>query len=193
MKTLYFATHNPHKVKEIQALLTSEFEIKTLTELGCEEDIPETGDTFFENAQQKTDYVVRKYKVSCFADDSGLEVDALNGEPGVHSARYSGSRDMEENMSFLLKKMEGQKNRKARFKTVISLFWKEEQYFFEGSIEGEIISERRGEEGFGYDPIFIPEGYEQTFAEMSAEEKNQISHRAIAVKKLAAFLLENKE
>lgn len=193
MKTLYFATHNRHKVKEIQALLTSEFEIKTLTELGCEEDIPETGDTFFENAQQKTDYVVRKYKVSCFADDSGLEVDALNGEPGVHSARYSGSRDMEENMSFLLKKMEGQKNRKARFKTVISLFWKEEQYFFEGSIEGEIISERRGEEGFGYDPIFIPEGYEQTFAEMSAEEKNQISHRAIAVKKLAAFLLENKE
>lgn len=193
MKTLYFATHNRHKVKEIQALLTSEFEIKTLTELGCEEDIPETGDTFFENAQQKTDYVVRKYKVACFADDSGLEVDALNGEPGVHSARYSGSRDMEENMSFLLKKMEGQKNRKARFKTVISLFWKEEQYFFEGSIEGEIISERRGEEGFGYDPIFIPEGYEQTFAEMSAEEKNQISHRAIAVKKLAAFLLENKE
>ena len=193
MKTLYFATHNPHKVKEIQALLTSEFEIKTLTELGCEEDIPETGDTFFENAQQKTDYVVRKYKVACFADDSGLEVDALNGEPGVHSARYSGSRDMEENMSFLLKKMERQKNRKARFKTVISLFWKEEQYFFEGSIEGEIISERRGEEGFGYDPIFIPEGYGQTFAEMSAEEKNQISHRAIAVKKLAAFLLEDKE
>lgn len=193
MKTLYFATHNPHKVKEIQALLVSEFEIKTLTELGCEEDIPETGSTFFENAQQKTDYIVRKYKVSCFADDSGLEVDALNGEPGVHSARYSGSRDMEENMRFLLRKMEGQKNRKARFKTVVSLFWKGEQHFFEGSIEGELISEKKGEGGFGYDPIFIPEGYNLTFAEMPAEEKNRISHRAIAVKKLAAFLLKNKE
>lgn len=193
MKTLYFATHNPHKVKEVQALLTAEFDIKTIGELGCDEDIPETGDTFAENAQQKTDYIVRKHGVFCFADDSGLEVDALNGDPGVHSARYSGSRDMEQNIDFLLNKMEGKEDRKARFKTVISLFWEGIQHFFEGSIEGEIISERRGTEGFGYDPVFIPEGYEQTFAEMSAEEKNQISHRALAVKKLAAFLLENKE
>ena len=193
MKALYFATNNPHKVQEIQSILGDEFEIKTLNDLACEEDIPETGTTFEENAKQKTDFIVERYNVSCFADDSGLEVEALNLEPGVYSARYSGSRNMDKNIDFLLERLAGVEDRTARFKTVISLYLDGKQYFFEGSISGRIIDQRRGEKGFGYDPIFIPEGYAETFAEMSINKKNTISHRAIAVKKLADFLLKTDE
>ena len=193
MKALYFATNNPHKVQEIQGVLGDEFEIKTLNDLACEEDIPETGMTFEENAKQKTDFIVERYDVPCFADDSGLEVEALNLEPGVYSARYSGSRNMDENIDFLLERLAGVEDRTARFKTVVSLYLDGKQYFFEGCISGRIIDQRRGEKGFGYDPIFIPEGYAETFAEMSINKKNTISHRAIAVKKLADFLLKTDE
>lgn len=187
---LVFATNNAHKLEEVQAIVGDRFIIKSLADIGCSDDIPETGITFEENAQQKTDYLVNKYGLDCFGDDSGLEVDALNKEPGVYSARYSGSRDMEKNIDLVLLKLGNDTRRTARFRTVISLFLNNQQYFFEGAIEGHIIHERRGAGGFGYDPIFIPDGYDKTFAEMSPEEKNQISHRAIAVRKLAAFLKE---
>ena len=185
---LVFATNNAHKLEEVQAMVGDKFELKSLADIDCQDDIPETGVTFHENAQQKTDYLVNKYGLYCFGDDSGLEVDALHGEPGVYSARYSGSRDMEKNIDLVLDKLGDNPNRTARFKTVISLYLNEQQHFFEGAIEGQIIKERRGEKGFGYDPIFIPNGYDKTFAEMSADEKNAISHRAIAVSKLAVFL-----
>ncbi|MEJ5053076.1 non-canonical purine NTP diphosphatase [Sphingobacterium sp. MYb382] len=188
MLELVFATNNAHKLEEVQAIVGDRFVIKSLTDIDCHDDIPETGETFEENAKQKTDYLVRKYAVSCFGDDSGLEVDALDNAPGVYSARYSGSRDMEKNIDLVLESLLDNPERTARFKTVISLYLDGEQHFFEGSIEGTIITERRGEGGFGYDPIFIPDGYTKTFAEMTAEEKNQISHRAIAVRKLADFL-----
>lgn len=185
---LIFATNNAHKLEEVQAIVGDRLIIKSLTDIGCTDDIPETGVTFEENAQQKTDYLVNKYGLDCFGDDSGLEVDALNKEPGVYSARYSGSRDMEKNIDLVLLKLDNDRRRTARFRTVISLFLNNQQYFFEGTIEGRIVHERRGEGGFGYDPIFIPEGYDKTFAEMTAAEKNKISHRAIAVEKLAVFL-----
>lgn len=188
MIELIFATNNAHKLAEVQAIVGNKFLLKSLADINCQDDIPETGHTFQENAQQKTDYLVNKYGLYCFGDDSGLEIDALNAEPGVYSARYSGSRDMDKNISLVLEKMKGMHNRKAQFKTVISLFLNEQQHFFEGSIQGTIIEELRGKDGFGYDPIFVPDGYEQTFAEMTAEEKNAISHRAIAVGKLADFL-----
>ena len=188
MLSLVFATNNAHKLEEVQAIVGDRFVIKSLAAIDCQDDIPETGHTFEENAQQKTDYLVRKYAVSCFGDDSGLEVDALDKAPGVYSARYSGSRDMEQNIDLLLTNLGDKADRTARFRTVISLNLAGAQYFFEGSIEGHIIQERRGEGGFGYDPIFIPAGYSKTFAEMSAEEKNKISHRAIAVRQLADFL-----
>src|SRR5690606_25966811 len=188
MTELIFATNNAHKLAEVRAIIGDKFAIKSLADIGCEDDIPETGETFQENARQKTDYLFTKYKLDCFGDDSGLEIDALYGEPGVYSARYSGSRDMEKNIDLVLERLEGENHRAARFKTVISLLLNGEQYYFEGAIEGSIIAERRGGKGFGYDPIFIPEGYQQTFAEMSAAEKNTISHRAIAVQKLADFL-----
>ncbi|PRD49087.1 non-canonical purine NTP diphosphatase [Sphingobacterium haloxyli] len=185
---LVFATNNAHKLEEVQAIVGDKFTIKSLTDIGCSDDIPETGVTFEENAKQKTDYLFHKYGLDCFGDDSGLEIDALNKEPGVYSARYSGSRDMEKNIDLVLAKLGDNPNRTARFRTVISLFRDKQQHFFEGVIEGDIIPERRGSGGFGYDPIFIPKGYDRTFAEMTAEEKNQISHRAIAVGKLAEFL-----
>ncbi|MBV2227800.1 MAG: non-canonical purine NTP diphosphatase [Sphingobacterium mizutaii] len=185
---LVFATNNAHKLEEVQQMVRGRFVLKSLADIGCDDDIPETGVTFQENAQQKTDYLFQKYQVNCFGDDSGLEIDALNGEPGVYSARYSGSRDMEKNIDLVLEKLQDQENRKARFKTVISLFLNGEQHFFEGTVEGRIIASRTGTEGFGYDPIFIPEGYDQTFAEMSLEEKNKISHRSQAVAKLVGFL-----
>lgn len=188
MLELVFATNNAHKLEEVQAIVGDKFILKSLSDIDCQDDIPETGVAFQENAQQKTDYLVNKYGLYCFGDDSGLEVDALNGEPGVYSARYSGSRDMEKNIDLLLEKLGDNPNRNARFKTVISLYLNEQQHFFEGTIEGQIIKERRGEKGFGYDPIFVPNGYDMTFAEMSAEEKNAISHRAVAVGKLAEFL-----
>ncbi|WP_409151476.1 non-canonical purine NTP diphosphatase [Sphingobacterium sp. BS-2] len=185
---LVFATNNAHKLEELQQMVGDKFVLKSLADIGCDDDIPETGVTFQENAKQKTDYLFQKYSIDCFGDDSGLEIDALNGEPGVYSARYSGSRDMEKNIDLVLEKLQGQEDRKARFKTVISLFLQGEQYFFEGTVEGRIIAGRTGTAGFGYDPIFIPDGYDQTFAEMSLEEKNKISHRSKAVSKLVEFL-----
>lgn len=188
MLQLVFATNNAHKLEEVQAIVGGKFNLKSLKDIGCHEEIPETGVTFQENAQQKTDYLVERFNVNCFGDDSGLEIDALGGEPGVYSARYSGSRDMEQNIDLVLERLDGATSKAARFKTVISLFLQGKQYFFEGAIEGRIIEERRGDGGFGYDPIFIPEGYSRTFAEMSAAEKNLISHRSIAVSKMAEFL-----
>ena len=191
MKTLVFATNNKHKLEEVQAMIGDKFRLKTLEEIGCFDDIPETGITFRENASQKSNYLFKNFGVDCFADDSGLEVDALGGEPGVFSARYSGSRDSEKNLDLVLQKMTGQSNRTARFRCVISLILDNEEYFFEGTAEGAITTERNGAEGFGYDPIFLPDGYTQTFAEMSQEEKNAISHRAKAISRLVEFL-ENK-
>ncbi|MBP3943095.1 RdgB/HAM1 family non-canonical purine NTP pyrophosphatase [Sphingobacteriaceae bacterium WQ 2009] len=190
MIELVFATNNAHKLAEVQAIVGGSFTLKSLADIACTDDIPETGVTFQENAQQKTDYLVSKYGLYCFGDDSGMEVDALDLAPGVYSARYSGTRDMEQNINLVLTNLGDTTNRTARFKTVISLYYNEQQYFFEGSIEGDIIAERRGVDGFGYDPIFIPKGYSETFAEMTAAQKNAISHRAIAVQKLADFLKE---
>lgn len=186
---LVFATHNWHKLTEVAAKIGDAVELLSLTDLDCYDEIPETGSTFRENASIKSHFVSQQYRVNCFADDSGLEVDALNGEPGVYSARYAGEpTDSEANMDKLLYNMQGQANRKARFKTVISLLWNGNEYFFEGVAEGTIRSERSGAKGFGYDPIFQPEGYAVTFAEMSMEEKNAISHRAKAMEQLIAFL-----
>ncbi len=189
---LVFATNNAHKLEEVQQMIGDRFKLLSLADIGCHEDIPETGATFEDNAQQKTDYLKERFNVDCFADDSGLEVDALQGEPGVYSARYAGTRDMEKNIDLVLEKLGDNPNRTARFKTVISLNINNEQHFFEGSIEGKIITERIGTKGFGYDPIFIPNGYDTTFAEMSLEEKNRISHRSVAVQKLCKFLFSIK-
>jgi len=190
---LVFATNNAHKLQEVQQLIGTEFTLKSLADINCFDDIPETGDTFLENAKQKTDYLFNKYQVNCFGDDSGLVVEALNGQPGVYSARYSGSRDMQRNIDLVLEKLVNNPNRKASFKTVISLqFQTGDHYYFEGTIHGRIIENRVGSEGFGYDPIFIPDGYHKTFAEMSLEEKNKISHRAMAISKLVAFLTTQK-
>lgn len=185
---LVFASANEHKVSEIRAIAGSAILLKSLNDIACFDEIPETGDTFEENAGQKSRYIFDRYHCDCFADDSGLEIDALNGEPGVNSAHYSGSRDFEQNMQLVLDRLEGQKNRTARFRTVISLILRGKEYLFEGSIEGKISLQRSGSQGFGYDPIFHPDGYEISFAEMDPAEKNRISHRAIAVEKLISFL-----
>ena len=194
---IVFATNNAHKLDEIRKILGPDFELLSLHDIGCNEDIAETGSTLNENALIKAQYIFDKYHYDVFADDTGLEVEALNGEPGVYSARYAGceGHDSEANMNKLLAKMEGTDNRKARFRTVICLIQNRVQEgqdrstnFFEGIVEGNIIRERRGGEGFGYDPIFEPEGYQQTFAELGNDIKNGISHRARAVKKLAAYL-----
>jgi len=189
MKELVFATNNGHKIEEVKAILGDRFILRSLEAIGCDVDIPETGNTFEENALQKSSFVNVNYGLDCFADDSGLVVESLNNEPGVYSARYSGSRDMEKNISLLLHNLQGVKNRNASFITVISLIIGGQNYYFEGRIDGQITEEKRGEEGFGYDPIFIPNGFTKSFAQMTAEEKNTISHRALAVKKLADFLL----
>jgi len=187
---IVFATNNKHKLEEIKDILGKDFEIVSLAEIGCHEDIPETGVTLQENARQKSTYVVEHYNQNCFADDTGLEVEALGGEPGVHSARYAEGtdHDSEANMRKLLTKLDGQTNRKACFRTVISLIIDGVEHQFEGKVEGRIATEKHGTEGFGYDPIFIPEGYDKSFAELGEEIKNQISHRARAVKKLAEYL-----
>lgn len=187
---IVFATNNKHKLEEIKDILGKDFEIVSLVEIGCHEDIPETGLTLEENARQKSTYIVEHYNHDCFADDTGLEVDALNGEPGVHSARYAEGtdHDSEANMRKLLSKMSNVKERTARFRTVISLIINGVEHQFEGRVEGRIATEKHGKEGFGYDPIFIPEGYDKSFAELGEEVKNQISHRARAVKKLAEYL-----
>lgn len=207
---IVFATNNRHKLDEIRAILGSDIEVLSLSDIGCHEDIPETGTTLEENALQKAQYVYDHYHVSCFADDTGLEVDALNGAPGVYSARYASmaapqsqptpaSHDSEANMARLLRELGDNNNRHARFRTVIVLIEKvdvcpcgctsiKRVNRFEGIVEGQIIRERRGTTGFGYDPIFQPEGYTETFAELGAEIKNKISHRARATQKLCEFL-----
>ncbi len=185
---LVFASANEHKVNEIRAIAGDSILLKSLNDIGCSDEIPETGSTFEENAGQKSRYIFDRYHCDCFADDSGLEIDALNGEPGVYSAHYSGSRDFEQNMQLVLDRMEGKYNRTARFRTVISLILNGKKHLFEGSIEGKITLQRSGSKGFGYDPIFQPDGYEISFAEMDPAEKNRISHRAIAVEKLISFL-----
>lgn len=191
MIQLVFATNNAHKLDEVRAVVGNKFHIQTLADIGCTDDIPETGDTFEANASQKSTYLHSRYGCDCFADDSGLEVAALGNEPGVYSARYSGTRDMEQNIDLLLHRLGDRPDRAARFRTVISLRIGDEEHFFEGTVEGTIGYERQGSGGFGYDPLFTPNGYVKTFAQMTPTEKNAISHRAIAVAKLAAFLKAN--
>ena len=176
MKKLVFATNNQHKTEEIRAALEGKYEVLNLEDIGCLVDIPETADTFEGNASLKSSYVVEHFNLDCFADDSGLEVDALNNEPGVYSARYSGSRDSLENIQLVLAKLEGNSNRKARFKTVISLVQDGKNHIFEGLIEGTIRTELSGSKGFGYDPIFQPDGYNITFAEMDITETVSYTH-----------------
>lgn len=189
MKTLVFATNNLHKLEEVRDILGGSFRIASLKEIGCTDDIPETADTLEGNALQKARYVKDKFGYDCFADDTGLEVEALGGAPGVFSARYAGpGHDSEANMRKLLKELEGKTNRQAQFRTVVALILEGREYTFEGIVRGTILTERRGTAGFGYDPVFVPEGYAETFAEMGSEEKNRISHRARAVQKLADFL-----
>ena len=209
---IVFATNNAHKLSEIRSILGESIEVLSLKDIGCDVDIPETGTTLEANALQKAQYIYDHYHMDVFADDTGLEVEALNGAPGVYSARYaslsdnpvktdSASHDSEANMTRLLYELQGKDNRKARFRTVIALIQKKnvcpcgcisikEVHQFEGIVEGEIIQERRGGEGFGYDPIFQPEGYDKTFAELGMDIKNHISHRARAVQKLAEYLLK---
>ena len=188
MQKLVFATNNQHKTDEIRLALEGQYEVLNLADIGCDVDIPETADTFEGNATLKSSYVLEHFNMSCFADDSGLEVEALNNEPGVFSARYAGTRDHMENINLVLKKLEGISNRKARFKTVISLLQNGQNHIFEGVINGTIRADLAGLKGFGYDPIFQPDGYDITFAEMDMAEKNTISHRAIALKKMIDFL-----
>ena len=191
---LCLATNNAHKVEELQALLGEKFQLQTLNEIGCFDDIPETANTFDGNSLQKAMYVWERFQIDCIADDSGLEVDALNGEPGVFSARYAGTPSVGEqvnhakNIEKLLRNLKGIENRAAQFRSVITLLINGESHFFEGIIRGKITQERHGEKGFGYDPIFMPEGYDRTFAEMTMEEKNPISHRGLAVAKMIDFL-----
>jgi XTP/dITP diphosphohydrolase len=190
---LVFATNNTNKLIEIKKLLSSSITLKNLNDLNCTEDIPETGNTLEENASQKSNYIVNKYNVNCFSDDTGLEIDALNGEPGVYSARYAGDeKDAVQNMQKVLEKLTGIENRRAQFRTVISLIIDGQEYLFEGIVKGRIEQNAIGDKGFGYDPIFTPDGYKQTFAEMDLQEKNKISHRARAVKKLIEFLNNKK-
>ena len=186
---IVFATHNAHKVSEVQAVLGSEYQLVTATEAGISEEIPETQPTIEGNALQKARYVYEHTGLNCFADDTGLEVEALNGAPGVYSARYAGEHvSYADNNKLLLKNLAGCQNRKARFRTVIALILDGKEHLFEGRVEGTIATEAHGEGGFGYDPLFIPEGSQLTFAEMSPEAKNGISHRGRAVAKLVAFL-----
>jgi XTP/dITP diphosphohydrolase len=189
MRTLCFATNNEHKRAEIQALLGKEFKVVGLREVGCGEELAEDQTTLEGNSLQKADYVFNHYKVACFADDTGLEVEALNGEPGVYSARYAGSqRNSNDNMNLLLANLAKSENRKAQFRTVITLITQKEKQQFEGVLKGVIINEKRGAGGFGYDPIFIPEGETKTLAEMTMSEKNLLSHRARAIEKLVLYL-----
>ena len=186
---LVFATNNDYKLSEIRDIVPENFEILGLKDIGCTTDIEETAETLEGNADLKANFVLQHFGVDCFADDTGLEVYALDGRPGVYSARYAGEDgNAERNIDKLLKELHGSSNRKARFRTVISLALKGEILHFEGIVEGSIIHERRGEEGFGYDPVFIPEGYNETFAEMPADLKNSISHRGRATRKLIDYL-----
>lgn len=188
-KKLIFATGNPNKVKEVNQILDGTLEVLSMRDFGVTEDIPETSDTIEGNALQKARYLAQHYQVDCFSEDTGLEVDFLNGAPGVHTARYGGAeRTAEANMERLLKELGGEMNRAAQFKTVIALIVNGKEYTFEGICKGSILRSQRGEGGFGYDPIFQPLGYDKTFAELPYSEKNKISHRAKAMKQLIAFL-----
>ena len=190
---LIFATNNVNKAKEIQHLIGNAFTIKTLADIGCNEEIIEDGKTLEENASIKSNFVFENYHMNCFADDTGLLVEALNGEPGVYSARFAGEqKNADDNMNLLLKNLNDQSNRKAAFVTIISLKIKNNEYFFKGELKGYISTQKTGTSGFGYDPIFIPEGYDKSLAELSLDEKNKISHRAIAFNKLHEFILKNK-
>jgi XTP/dITP diphosphohydrolase len=186
---LVFATNNKHKLEELQAMLGDNIKLLSLKDIGCNEEIPEEQETLEGNASQKAFYVYNKFGYNCFADDTGLEIDALDGEPGVYSARYAGEeKSAGANMKKVLEKLSKIKHRKARFRTVISLVVNGDEKQFEGAVEGEITRERKGAEGFGYDPIFKPTGFDQTFAEMDLKEKNKISHRGRAVEKLVDYL-----
>jgi len=187
---LVFATNNKNKLAEIRQLVGDRFNIISLAELGCFDEIPETGETIEENARQKSMYIYSRYNVNCFADDTGLEVDALNGAPGVYTARYAGEHcTPEDNVQKMLREMKGKDNRNACFRTVISLILDGKEYQFEGRVDGFILNQKQGEKGFGYDPIFGPKGYDCSFAELEMADKNKISHRGLATQKLVDFLL----
>lgn len=189
MKQIVFATNNKHKLEEIRNILDHTLNILSLDDINCHEDIPETGSTIEENALIKARYIKEKYDYDCFADDTGLEIKSLNNEPGVYSARYAGNdHNSEKNMQKVLENLKDKNDRSACFRTCIALITGNKEYLFEGKIEGQIITEKKGESGFGYDPIFVPDGYTQTFAELGNDIKNKISHRALAVKKLINFL-----
>lgn len=190
---LVFATHNPNKLKEIKSLLPDSIKLLSLSDIGCDEEIMETADTVAGNALLKASYVKNNYHLNCFADDTGLEVEALNGAPGVYSARYAGpQKNDEDNVQKLLKNLGNQTNRNAQFKTVIALALDNRQKTFTGICTGKILAEKKGNNGFGYDPIFKPTGFETSFAEMDLEEKNKLSHRAKALEKLIAYFQSNK-
>jgi XTP/dITP diphosphohydrolase len=193
IKPIVFATHNANKLAEIREITRGEIEVLGLTDIGCHDEINETGNTLEENALIKARQVNKRYGYDCFADDTGLEVDALNGVPGIYSSRYAGpSCDPEANMQKMLTVLQGIDDRSAQFRTVIALVVKDEEHLFEGIIRGHITREKRGDKGFGYDPIFVPNGYDLTFAEMEASVKNRVSHRAIAMNKLIEFLIMRK-
>ena len=186
---LVFATNNPNKLAEIRKLVPSSIEILSLQDINCKEELPETSDTLEDNAAQKAFYVFDNYGYNCFADDTGLEIEALDGRPGVYSARYAGEDSIaEDNMQKVLSEMKDQDNRDACFRTIISLVIDGKEFQFEGEVEGRIIPEKWGDKGFGYDPIFLPDGYEESFAQMSIQQKNEISHRGLAVQELIVFL-----
>ncbi len=191
MRELVFATNNKHKLEEISHIVGAKFKIIGLKDINCFEDIPETADTIEQNASQKSFYIYNRYGYNCFADDTGLEIDALNGRPGVYSARYAGEgKNFDDNMNKVLFELSGIANRKAMFRTVISLVINGKEFLFEGSVSGVITSVKSGNNGFGYDPIFKPDGFTKTYAEMTIEDKNKFSHRALAAKKLMDFLIK---
>ena len=192
MRELVVASNNKHKIEEMNSLLGSSFLLKGLSDIGCYEELEETQDTLEGNALQKAAYVFTHYHLPCFADDTGLHVDALNGEPGIYSARYAGpQRNSDDNIKLLLQKLKGSENRQAQFRTIIALVESSGVNYFEGILMGEIIHEKRGNQGFGYDPVFQPLGFDKTLAEMSMNEKNKISHRALAVNKLIDYLTKH--
>ena len=189
MIKLVFATNNQHKINELSKIAGEKFHLLSLKDINCLDDIPETADTLEGNSALKAHFIWEKYGMNCFADDTGLEIDALNGQPGVYSARYAGEeQNPEANLSKVLDELKGNNNRKARFRTVICLILEGKEYYFEGIVNGSLLSERHGKKGFGYDPIFVPEGYDQTFAEMDMELKNRISHRGLATERLLKYL-----
>lgn len=188
-----FATNNQHKLDEVRQLLGNQFEVVSLNDVGCDEDLKEEQTTLEGNSFQKAKYIYDQFNINCFADDTGLEVEALNGEPGVYSARYAGAqRNSDDNIDLLLNNLEGVSNRKARFRTVVTLILNNKTHQFEGIVSGKILSQRKGDKGFGYDPVFLPDGISKSMAELSAEEKNTISHRGEAIRKLIDFLLTNE-